>query len=74
RVRSKQNTIDNNQIQQLLTMMEMNTCSHRLCHTLSGGMQRKLSILCAFVGQANVIVLGKKLKRNLINSTIVSGP
>ncbi|CAF0886578.1 unnamed protein product [Adineta steineri] len=57
RVRSKQNTIDNNQIQQLLTMMEMNTCSHRLCHTLSGGMQRKLSILCAFVGQANVIVL-----------------
>jgi ABC-type branched-subunit amino acid transport system ATPase component len=60
RVRSKENTINYKQIQELLTMMDMNTFSQRLCHTLSGGMQRKLSILCAFVGQANVILLGKR--------------
>ncbi|CAF1260128.1 unnamed protein product [Rotaria sordida] len=57
RVRSKKHNIDYNQIQELLTMMNMNTYSKYLCHTLSGGMQRKLSILCAFVGHANVIIL-----------------
>ncbi|UJR14570.1 hypothetical protein I4U23_001566 [Adineta vaga] len=57
RVRSKQNRVDDNQIHELLKMMEMSDYSQRLCHTLSGGMQRKLSILCAFVGQANVIIL-----------------
>ncbi|CAF1154597.1 unnamed protein product [Adineta ricciae] len=57
RVRSKQNRVDDNQIQELLRMMEISDCSQRLCHTLSGGMQRKLSILCAFVGHANVIIL-----------------
>ncbi|CAF3149244.1 unnamed protein product [Rotaria socialis] len=57
RVRSKGNNVDYNQIKELLTMMDMNQYSHRLCHALSGGMQRKLSILCAFVGQANVIIL-----------------
>ena len=62
RVRSKRNHIDDNQIQELLSMMEMKNFSQRLCHTLSGGMQRKVSILCAFVGQANVILLGKKNK------------
>ncbi|CAF1141149.1 unnamed protein product [Adineta steineri] len=56
-VRSKGQYIDNNQIQELLTMMDMYQYNQQLCHTLSGGMQRKLSILCAFVGQANVIVL-----------------
>jgi ATP-binding cassette subfamily A (ABC1) protein 3 len=60
RVRSKGNRIDYKQIQELLVMMDMNTFSQRLCHTLSGGMQRKLSILCAFVGEANVILLGKR--------------
>jgi ABC-type multidrug transport system ATPase subunit len=60
RLRSKENTVNYKQIQELLTMMDMNTFSNRLCHTLSGGMQRKLSILCAFVGQANVILLGKE--------------
>ncbi len=69
RVRSKGNAIDYKQIQELLMMMDMNLFSERLCHTLSGGMQRKLSILCAFVGQANVILLGKTkfLKRLKIN-------
>jgi ABC-type Na+ transport system ATPase subunit NatA len=62
RVRSKGKNVDYDQIQELLTMMEMGKCSQQLCHTLSGGMQRKLSILCAFVGQANVILLGKKNK------------
>ena len=56
----KEMRIDNKQIQDLLRMMDMNTYGQRLCHTLSGGMQRKLSILCAFVGEANVILLGKK--------------
>ena len=56
-VRSKGNAIDSNQINELLKMMDMNTHSGRLCHALSGGMQRKLSILCAFVGHANVILL-----------------
>ena len=57
RVRSHGKDLDTKQIDELLAMMEMNTYSHRLCHTLSGGMQRKLSILCAFVGHANVILL-----------------
>ncbi|CAF2826384.1 unnamed protein product [Rotaria sp. Silwood2] len=57
RVRSKEHNIDNNQIQELLTMMDMYTYRNRLCHKLSGGMKRKLSILCSFVGQANVIIL-----------------
>jgi ABC-type lipopolysaccharide export system ATPase subunit len=62
RVRSKGKNVDYDQIQELLAMMEMSKYSQQLCHTLSGGMQRKLSILCAFVGQANVILLGKKNK------------
>ncbi|CAF3949678.1 unnamed protein product [Rotaria magnacalcarata] len=57
RIRSKGHNVDYNQIKELLTMMDMNQYRHRLCHTLSGGMQRKLSILCAFVGQATVIIL-----------------
>ncbi|CAF0831884.1 unnamed protein product [Adineta ricciae] len=57
RIRSKGNTVDNNQIEALLGMMSMNEHDQKLCHTLSGGMQRKLSIACAFVGQANIIVL-----------------
>ena len=59
RVRSGGSNVDYNQIDELLTMMEMNTHRRQLCHTLSGGMKRKLSILCAFVGQANVILLGR---------------
>jgi ABC-type branched-subunit amino acid transport system ATPase component len=65
RVRSKGHNVDYNQIQELLHMLEMDQYRGRLCHTLSGGMQRKLSILCAFVGQANVILLGKKEKKSL---------
>ncbi|CAF1229461.1 unnamed protein product [Rotaria sp. Silwood1] len=57
RVRSKEHNIDYSQIQELLSMMDMHTYSNRLCHQLSGGMKRKLSILCAFVGQANIIIL-----------------
>ena len=57
RVRTTAKDIDQKQIDQLLALMEMTDHAHRLCHTLSGGMQRKLSILCAFVGQANVILL-----------------
>jgi ABC-type lipopolysaccharide export system ATPase subunit len=67
RVRSKENAVDNKQIQDLLKMMDMNTDRNRLCHTLSGGMQRKLSILCAFVGQANVILLGKRKNKPVLN-------
>jgi ABC-type branched-subunit amino acid transport system ATPase component len=67
RVRSKENAVDNKQIQDLLKMMDMNTDRNRLCHTLSGGMQRKLSILCAFVGQASVILLGKRKKKSVLN-------
>jgi ABC-type branched-subunit amino acid transport system ATPase component len=70
RVRSKGKNVDYNQIQELLIMMDMNTYSQRLCHTLSGGMQRKLSILCAFVGQANVILLGKTIKVKIKNELI----
>jgi ATP-binding cassette subfamily A (ABC1) protein 3 len=61
-VRSKGNNIDNKQIQELLDMMDMNKYNQQFCHTLSGGMQRRLSILCAFVGQTNVIVLGENTK------------
>ena len=61
RVRSKGNAIDSKQIEDLLRMMDMDENSRHLCHTLSGGMQRKLSILCAFVGQANVILLGRRM-------------
>ena len=61
RVRSGGKPIDPEQIKELLAMMDMKNCSRQLCHTLSGGMQRKLSILCAFVGQANVILLGKSM-------------
>ena len=57
RVRSHGKNIDSKEIDNLLAMMDMKACSHRLCHALSGGMQRKLSILCAFVGQASVILL-----------------
>ncbi|UJR32205.1 hypothetical protein I4U23_019670 [Adineta vaga] len=57
RVRSNSNSIDHNQIEELLAMMNMDKFNQQLCHTLSGGMQRKLSILCAFVGQANIIIL-----------------
>jgi ABC-type lipopolysaccharide export system ATPase subunit len=60
-VRTKGRNIDHIQIQELLSMMDMNKYNQRLCHTLSGGMKRKLSILCAFVGQADVIILGKRL-------------
>lgn len=58
-VRTKSNQIDHKQIQELLSMMNMNDYSQQLCHTLSGGMQRKLSILCAFVGHSSVIILGE---------------
>lgn len=58
-VRTNAKDIDHHEIDQLLTLMEMTDHAHRLCHTLSGGMRRKLSILCAFVGQAKVILLGK---------------
>ena len=61
RVRSKNRSIDTDQIEQLLIMMNMNQHNQQLCYTLSGGMQRKLSIVCAFVGQANIIVLGKTI-------------
>lgn len=58
RVRSNGNqTSSTEDIEHLLDLMDMKTYRQRLCHTLSGGMQRKLSILCAFVGQANVILL-----------------
>jgi ABC-type multidrug transport system ATPase subunit len=68
RVRSKSHHINHIQIEELLAMLDMKEYSTRLCHTLSGGMQRKLSILCAFVGQASVILLGKKEFRfNCIN-------
>jgi ABC-type branched-subunit amino acid transport system ATPase component len=66
RVRSKGKNINYIQIQELLIMMDMNKYKQRLCHTLSGGMQRKLSILCAFVGEVNVIILGKR-KKNYVN-------
>ncbi|CAF0738146.1 unnamed protein product [Rotaria sordida] len=56
-VRSNNNQIDYKQIDELLAMMNMNKYNQQLCHTLSGGMQRKLSILCAFVGPVNIIVL-----------------
>ncbi|CAF3465007.1 unnamed protein product [Rotaria sp. Silwood1] len=56
-IRSNSNNINYKQIEELLTMMNMNQYNQQLCHTLSGGMQRKLSILCAFVGQVNVIIL-----------------
>ncbi|CAF3499909.1 unnamed protein product [Rotaria socialis] len=56
-VRSKSNNIDHKQIKELLSMMNMSPYNQQLCHTLSGGMQRKLSILCSFVGQVDVIVL-----------------
>ncbi len=59
-VRAKGKKINNEQIEELLIMMEMNKCKQQLCHTLSGGMQRKLSILCAFVGEVDVIILGKR--------------
>lgn len=59
RVRSEGGNVNYNQIQQLLAMMDMSNVRDRLCHALSGGMQRKLSILCAFVGPVNVIILGK---------------
>ena len=58
-VRTKDKNINHKQIEELLVMMDMNKYNQRLCHTLSGGMKRKLSILCAFVGQANVIILGR---------------
>lgn len=59
-VRAKGKMINNEQIEELLTMMEMNKFKQQLCHTLSGGMQKKLSILCAFVGEVDVIILGKR--------------
>jgi ABC-type multidrug transport system ATPase subunit len=58
-VRTKDKNINHKQIEELLAMMDMNKYNQRLCHTLSAGMKRKLSILCAFVGQADVIILGK---------------
>jgi ATP-binding cassette subfamily A (ABC1) protein 3 len=62
-IRSKGKNINHQQIQKLLIMMDMKKYNQRLCHTLSRGMQRKLSILCAFVGDVNVIILGKRLKK-----------
>jgi ABC-type branched-subunit amino acid transport system ATPase component len=59
-VRAKGKKINDRQIEELLIMMDMNKFKQQLCHTLSGGMQRKLSILCAFVGEVDVIILGKR--------------
>jgi ATP-binding cassette subfamily A (ABC1) protein 3 len=57
-IRSKGTNINNKQIQDLLIMMDMNKYKEKFCHTLSSGMKRKLSILCAFIGDVNVIILG----------------
>lgn len=60
RIRTKDPTIDHRrQIDELLVLMDMKKYYQRLCHTLSGGMKRKVSILCAFVGQVDIILLGK---------------
>ncbi len=66
KVRAKGKNINDAQIEELLTMMEMIKFKQQLCHTLSGGMQRKLSILCAFVGDVDVIILGKRKRFMLI--------
>ena len=60
-VRSEGKNVNKTNIRELLTMMEMDDARSTLCHNLSGGMQRKLSILCAFVGDADIILLGKIL-------------
>jgi ABC-type transport system involved in cytochrome c biogenesis ATPase subunit len=59
-IRSKGTNINNKQIQDLLIMMDMNKYKENFCHTLSSGMKRKLSILCAFIGDVNVIILGRR--------------
>ena len=59
-VRTHGKKIDHEQIQEFLSMMGMKEYQERLCRCLSGGMQRKLSILCALVGPADVIILGKQ--------------
>lgn len=64
-VRSKDKHKNNQQINDLLNMMDMKKYNQKLCHTLSGGMKRKLSILCAFVGNVDVIILGKKKKEKI---------
>ena len=58
-VRTNGKKIDHQQIDEFLNMMGMKQYEQRLCHSLSGGMARKLSILCALVGPADVIILGE---------------
>jgi len=57
-LRCKDQIVDyRRQIDELLVLMDMKKFDKRLCQTLSGGMKRKLSILCAFVGQVDIILL-----------------
>lgn len=57
RVRNRDSTKNHLTAHELLRMMDMDEYSDRLCRNLSGGMKRKLSILCAFAGDANIIIL-----------------
>ena len=58
---AKLKEVDDRVIKNLIDNMLIDTGlkkkRHNLVHTLSGGMQRKLSVAIAFVGDANVILL-----------------
>ena len=56
-VRSNSKNIDRQQLNDLLHMVDMYQYKDQLCGTLSGGMKRKISILCAFIGNVDLVIL-----------------
>ena len=50
----------------LLQSVSLSNDEPSLCQNLSGGMKRRLSIACAFLGQTKLVLLGSLLPTNRI--------
>jgi ATP-binding cassette subfamily A (ABC1) protein 3 len=42
---------------EMLHLMNLENCKDLYCNTLSGGMKRRLSLACAFIGNTKIILL-----------------
>jgi ATP-binding cassette subfamily A (ABC1) protein 3 len=51
------NNFDEDEIDQMLTIINLKDKKHALSKTLSGGMKRKLSVSIAFIGQSSIVIL-----------------
>lgn len=56
------NSLDEQEINEMLDVINLADKKHALSRTLSGGMKRKLSVAIAFIGRSKIVILDEPSK------------